>query len=421
LITATDFILTKSPPALKITDVLTYHGWGGYFFEDIDRIRKKYIPTRERYHTVTAHKKYPFVRTPAPVVGVGLQLNDGSVHWGDAVAVSFGGKAGRSELSKPDELERWFHGEFHKWCLNRKLDHWLGIELQFLKAFGSAAPFIRYAVSQALLAATSHAKKLMPFKVIANDLGLKPAENPIPLQGSSGANFSDTVDRMLARKIMYLPQGQFEHLSQELGPRGDNLLTWITDFKKKAAKFGYKPTLTLDFHGALDDIFQSDTLKIANFIVEMAKKSKPHALHVESPVVGQTLKDHTNRLKKIRETVKRFSPGTRIIADEWANEVRDIKFLLEHKAVGGVHIKMPDTGSLFECGEAIAACKKFGAFTLLGGSCTETDLGAKASAQLALAFKPDALLVKPGMGFDESYALMFNEMKRSLTTAKNSR
>jgi methylaspartate ammonia-lyase len=74
---------------------------------------------------------------------------------------------------------------------------------------------------------------------------------------------------------------------------------------------------------------------------------------------------------------------------------------------------MPDTGALSECAAAVAVCKSTGVFALLGGSCTETDIGARASVHLALATQPDALLVKPGMGFDESYVAMFNEMARA--------
>lgn len=408
-------LILKKNSSLKIIDVLTYQGWGGYFFEDIDQIRKKHIPPETRYHTATSHKRYPFVRTAAPVVGVGLKLDDGSVHWGDAVAVSFGGKSGRAGPSNPKKLEDWFQKDFRSWCLNKKINTWLDMELQFLKTFGSVAPFIRYAVSQALVAAVSHIQTKLPFLVISEDFGVNPSLVPIPLHGSSGANFTDTVDRMLARKLKYLPQGQFENLQKEIGTNGKELLKWISRFKNRAKKFGYKPTLTLDFHGALDSTFKYDDRNIARFISEMAKKSHPHLLHVESPIVGTTLKDHSSRLHNIRKTLQTLSSDVRIIADEWANELSDIQYLLDQNAVDGIHIKMPDTGSLFECGKAILACKNAGAFALLGGSCTETDLGARASAHLALALKPDALLVKPGMGFDESHALMSNEMKRSLT------
>lgn len=418
-LTKTLGLILKKKPSQKIIEVLTYQGCGGYFFEDIDQIRKKYIPPENRYHTATSHKRYPFVRTPAPVVGVGLKLEDGSVHWGDAVAVSFGGKAGRAELTTPKQLEHFFQKDFRAWCRNKKINTWLDIERQFLKAFGSVAPFVRYAVSQALLAAASQVRTTVPFLVIAEDLGLKPSLAPIPLHGSSGANFTDTVDRMLARKLKFLPQGQFENLQEEIGSNGKELLHWISGFKKRSKKFGYKPTLTLDFHGALDIIFNRDDKKIARFIADMSKIAQPHQLHVESPIVGASLKDHASRLHNIRQILRTFSSDARIIADEWANEVVDIQYLLDEKAVDGIHIKMPDTGSLFECAQAILACKSLGAFALLGGSCTETDLGAMAAAHLALALKPDALLVKPGMGFDESHALLFNEMTRCLAVVAN--
>ena len=398
----------------KIKEVVTYNGWGGYFFEDIDKIRSKFIPPEDRYHTKTDHDRYPYIRTPAPVVGVGIKLEDGSVHFGDAVAVSFGGKAGRAGPGNTEQLEHWFKSDFAKWAKGREITRWLEIEQNFLGQFKSIPAFIRYAVSQALLSAASRVSNELPYKLIASDLGLTPSTKPIPLHGSSGANFSDTVDRMLARKIPYLPQGQFEDIANQIGPNGLHLLDWIKNFKKRAARFNYSPTLTLDFHGSLDQVFSGDDKAIAEFIAAMAKKSVPHPLHLESPIVGKTLQDHGERLTKIKSLVSKNSPGTKIIADEWANELADINYLISKNAVDGIHIKMPDTGALSECAEAVAACKKSKVFALLGGSCTETDIGARASAHLALACSPDALLVKPGMGFDESFVMINNELSRQL-------
>lgn len=398
----------------KIIDVQTYRGWGGYFFEDIDKIRQKFIRMADRYHSSTDHDRYPFVRTSAPVVGVGIKLDDGSVHWGDGVAVSFGGKAGRAGPGSPDELEKWFKSDFKSWCVGRDVSTWQHLEESFLKGQKTTPPFVRYAVSQAFLSACSHVNQLPSASLIARDLGLTVSKTPIPLHGSSGANWDDTVDRMLARKLIYLPQGQFENLDAQIGSGGGQLFKWIDGFKQRAARFNYKPTLTLDFHGALDSIFAGSDIKIADFIIAMAQNAAPHALHLESPIVGRTLEDHAKRLSTIRLRVQGSSPSTKIIADEWANEVADIKLLIDQHAVDGVHIKMPDTGSLSECAEAVKICKKAKIFSLLGGSCTETDIGARASVHLAMACQPDALLVKPGMGFDESFALMHNEMARAL-------
>jgi methylaspartate ammonia-lyase len=398
----------------KIIDVITYRGWGGYFFEDIDKIRQKFIPTADRYHTPTNHDRYPFVRTPAPVVGIGLKLDDGSVHWGDAVSVSFGGKAGRAGPGSPDELKQWFKTDFKSWAVGKDVSGWLALEKSFLSAHKTAPAFVRYAVSQALLSTGSYVVGMSPFQLIAKDLGLTPAKQPITLHGSSGANWDDTVDRMLARKIAYLPQGQFENLESQIGQAGANLLKWLEDFKQRAARFNYTPTLTLDFHGALDAIFDHSDAKIVDFIALMSQKAAPHTLHIESPIVGKTLQDHAKRLAAIRARVRAAAPTTKIIADEWANEVSDIEYLLDQKSVDGIHIKMPDTGTLSECAEAVRICKQTNTFALLGGSCTETDIGSRSSVHLALACSPDALLVKPGMGFDESYAQMYNEMARAL-------
>ena len=396
----------------KIIDVVTYRGWGGYFFEDLEIIRKQGTPAADRYHTPTGHDRFPFVRTPAPVVGVGLKLDHGTIHWGDAVAVSFGGKSGRAGPGSPELLETWFLDKLAPWIKGRTVTSWLETERAFIKEFPDAPPFVRYAVSQALLGAVSAVHGKDPFKVITKELNLSVVKTPVPLHGSSGGDWGQAVDRMLARGLPYLPQGQFESIPDQIGTHGEHLLAWVRDFKKRAARFFYTPTLTLDFHGALGELFNDDLSAVADFIKSIMSEAKPHKIHIESPVVGKTLQDHAEKLATIRKQLS-AAKDIKIIADEWANEVNDIQYLIDQKSVDGIHIKMPDTGALSECAEAVRICREAGVFALLGGSCTETDIGARLSAQLGLATQPDALLVKPGMGFDESYALMFNEMARA--------
>jgi methylaspartate ammonia-lyase len=397
----------------KVIDVITYHGWGGYFFEDLEKIRSEQIAPENRYHMVTDHGRYPFVRSPAPVVGIGLKMANGHTFWGDAVAVSFGGKSGRAGPSTPALLDSWIRKEVAPWFIGRTVNKWLATEESFRTEFPNAPAFVRYAVSQAVVGGVSFSANELPFKIMARELDLPIITEKIPLHGSSGSDWDAGVDRMLARNIPFLPQGQFENIDKQIGVDGENLLAWIRHFKSRASNFSYVPTLTLDFHGALDTTFNHNLPRIASFIASMAKLAAPHSLHIESPIVGTSLADHATRLAEIRRNLKATSPDTKIIADEWANEVSDIDFLIKNEAVDGIHIKMPDTGSLSECAKAVALCREKQIFCLLGGSCTETDIGARMSAHLALATRPDALLVKPGMGFDESHALLFNEMARS--------
>ena len=49
-----------------------------------------------------------------------------------------------------------------------------------------------------------------------------------------------------------------------------------------------------------------------------------------------------------------------------------------------------------------------------GGTCNETDISAQSCVHVALAARPERLLVKPGMGFDEGLTIVKNEMTRTL-------
>lgn len=49
-----------------------------------------------------------------------------------------------------------------------------------------------------------------------------------------------------------------------------------------------------------------------------------------------------------------------------------------------------------------------------GGPCNETDAGGRTAVHVALATRPDQMLAKPGMGVDEGYMIVHNEMKRTL-------
>jgi methylaspartate ammonia-lyase len=50
-----------------------------------------------------------------------------------------------------------------------------------------------------------------------------------------------------------------------------------------------------------------------------------------------------------------------------------------------------------------------------GGTCNETDVSARVCVHLALAARPERMLAKPGMGFDEGFMIVRNEMARTLT------
>lgn len=401
----------------KIVNVVTTVGWGSYYFEDLGLIRRDRLSVADRYHTNTEHGSYPRVRTPVPAVSVGLVLANGAVTWGDCVPVSFSGKSGRALPRDPKDLAAWIQRELGAWFKGRDAKHWLELELDFLNEFGEIPAFIRYGVSQAMALATSLATTRPLWRVFSDELQLDKPDRPILLHGSCGGDWGATVDRMLARRVPYLPQGQFEFLEEQIGPNGEPLIGWIEDFKNRASRFEYTPVLTLDFHGALDDLCGGDLERVADMIESFASVALPHRCHIESPLLAPDFAKFRSRIAELKSILAErglHSPYLRIIADEWANSTDDIKQLIASNAVDGVHIKMPDTGTLSECAEAVNLLRDARKFALLGGSCTETMNGSRSTAHLAVVLRPDAVLVKPGMGFDESFAFLDGEMRRAI-------
>jgi methylaspartate ammonia-lyase len=64
--------------------------------------------------------------------------------------------------------------------------------------------------------------------------------------------------------------------------------------------------------------------------------------------------------------------------------------------------------------DAVLYCRSQGIGAYLGGSCNETDRSAQVCVHIAMATGPDQMLAKPGMGMDEGYMILFNEMSRIL-------
>jgi methylaspartate ammonia-lyase len=406
----------------RIVKVLTSVSWGSYYFEDLARIRRDLLPTSERYHTPTEHGSYPKVRTPVPAVSIGLMLANGVVAWGDCVPVSFSGKSGRALPRDPQELARWMETTLGPWFEQRLVVPWIVLEKDFLREFSEIPAFVRYGVSQAMVSAAVLAAGKPYWQIFAEDLGYQNPTETIRLHGSCGGDWGDTVDRMLARRLEYLPQGQFEFLDRQIGTDGKSLELWVESFKERAKRFGYLPTLTLDFHGALDELCNQNLERVADMIENIAKTAAPHPCHIESPLAAPDFEVFKRRIFQLKEILNKrglHAPTLRIVADEWANSLSDIMQLIAENGVDGVHIKMPDTGALSECAMAVDVIRIAGKFALLGGSCTETMLGAKSTAHLAVVTRPDAVLVKPGMGFDESFAYLDGEMKRAIAEALN--
>ena len=106
------------------------------------------------------------------------------------------------------------------------------------------------------------------------------------------------------------------------------------------------------------------------------------------------------------------------MADEWCNTLEDIKYFADNKAAHMIQIKTPDLGGVNNIAEAIIYCNQKGIGSYCGGTCNETNVSAEVTTNIALACKAAQVLAKPGMGVDEGFMIVGNEMNRLIALIK---
>jgi len=123
-------------------------------------------------------------------------------------------------------------------------------------------------------------------------------------------------------------------------------------------------------------------------------------------------------LGKIKESLEGAGSRVKIVADEWCNTFEDIKDFTDAECCHMVQIKTPDLGSVNNIVESVLYCNRMGMESYQGGTCNETDISAKSCVHIGLAARPQRMLVKPGMGFDEGFTIVNNEMSRTIDILK---
>ena len=120
---------------------------------------------------------------------------------------------------------------------------------------------------------------------------------------------------------------------------------------------------------------------------------------------------------KLLRKLNELNSNVEIVADEWCNTLEDIKEFALNKAGHMIQIKTPDLGGVNNVVEAILFCNQHNVGSYCGGTCNETDVSAKVTTAIAIACKASQILAKPGMGVDEGYMIVKNEMNRIIALA----
>lgn len=166
-------------------------------------------------------------------------------------------------------------------------------------------------------------------------------------------------------------------------------------------------------------IFDNNPDLIADYLISLEGEAGEFPLYIEGPVDMEEKVLQIETLRKIKEKLEQKGGKVKIVADEWCNTYQDIVDFTDAKCCHMVQIKTPDLGSVHNIIESVLYCRSHGMESYQGGTCNETDVSARCCVHVALACRPERILAKPGMGFDEGFAIVHNEMKRALAVMRN--
>lgn len=411
---------------MKIVDVLASPGLTGFYFDDQQAIKAGAGHDGFTYTGEAMTPGFKAVRQRGESISVLLILEDGQVASGDCAAVQYSGAGGRDPLFLAKDFIPIILEEIAPKLVGRELDSFRDlaglVETSKRPKGDRYHTAIRYGVSQAILDGVAKAKKKTRTEVILEEYKLPLILEPVPIFAQTGDDRYDNADKAIIKRAGVLPHALINNVETKLGRGGELLLKYVEWLKNRILTLGgedYRPVLHIDVYGTIGIAFEDNTERMVDYFAKLEKAAAPLRLRIEGPMDAGSVEGQIEQLKALRKALKARGVKVEIVADEWCNTYEDIVRFVDAQAADMVQIKTPDLGGIQNTIEAVIYAKKYGVGAYVGGSCNETDGGGRTAVHVALAARPDQMLAKPGMGVDEGYMIVHNEMNRTLAVLRN--
>lgn len=410
----------KGGNKLKIVDVLCVKGYSGFFFDDQKAIKSGAKSEGNTFSGEAVTEGFKTIRMPGESISVMFILEDGQIAHGDCAAVQYSGASGRDPLFLAKDFIPVIEKTVKPLLVGRELGAFkeLASELDNIVYDGVVLhTAVRYGITQAALDAVAKSQNKLMAQVIAEEYGTTISNNIIPIFTQSGDDRYNNADKMILKSADVLPHALFNTI-EKAGYKGEKLLDYVLWLRNRIFKVrineNYKPVIHLDVYGMLGEIFGGNNEALVDYLAKLEEAALPFKLRIEGPVDVGSLSGQIATLKHIRQIEEKRGVHVELVADEWCNTLQDVKDFTDNKAGHMAQIKAPDLGGINNSIEAVLYCKANDMGAYLGGSCNETDRSAQVSAHIAMATSPVQILAKPGMGTDEAFLIVYNEMKRIL-------
>ena len=411
---------------MKIIDVVCSAGRTGFYFDDQRAIKAGADHDGFTYVGSPVTPGFAAVRQAGESISVMLVLEDGQVAYGDCAAVQYSGAGGRDPLFLAKDFIPVIENNIKPQLVGREADSFKNLSemVEAITVDGKRLhTAIRYGVTQAILDAVARATGRMMCEVVADEYGCTVTDQPLNIFTQSGDDRYSNADKMIIKGAQVLPHALINNVKTKLGEHGELLAEYVGWLRDRVLKLrrdeSYNPIFHIDVYGTIGAAFGNDNYKgMADYIAELEKIAAPFHLRIEGPMDVEDREKQMLALKALTAELDARGINVEIVADEWCNTLEDIKYFADNKAGHMVQIKTPDLGGINNTVEAVLYCKRLGIGAYQGGTCNETDRSAQVCVQCAMATRPDQILAKPGMGVDEGYMIVYNEMQRILALRK---
>jgi methylaspartate ammonia-lyase len=409
---------------MKIIDVVCSGGRTGFYFDDQRAIKGGAGHDGFTYVGEPMTDGFKKIRQAGESISVMIVLEDGQVAHGDCAAVQYSGAGGRDPLFLAGDFIPLIEKHITPKLIGRDITTFKAMAEEFDSMVIGGKKLhtaIRYGITQAILDAVAKTNKVTMAEVIRDEYKTGVEFKRIPIFTQSGDDRYNNVDKMIIKGADVLPHALINNVKEKLGENGEILkeyVKWLRDrILTLRTSESYSPVLHIDVYGTIGAAFNNDNDKMATYIGELEKAAAPLKLRVEGPMDVDHRERQCEALALLTATLKQRGIDVETVADEWCNTWEDIKLFADEKAGDMIQIKTPDLGGVNNIVESILYCKEQGVGAYCGGTCNETDRSAQVCTNIAIACGADQCLAKPGMGVDEGYMIVNNEMNRVLALA----
>lgn len=404
---------------MKIIDVVCSTGRTGFYFDDQRAIKNGAEHDGFTYIGKPVTEGFKSIRQAGESISVMLILEDGQVAYGDCAAVQYSGAGGRDPLFLAEDFMPIIESEIAPKLIGRELNNFktLAEEFDHMLVNGKRLhTAMRYGITQAILDAVAKAKKVTMAEIVRDEYKTGVEIKRIPIFTQSGDDRYNNADKMIVKAVDVLPHALINNVEEKLGLKGEKLLAyvkWLSDrVLKLSSDENYSPVFHIDVYGTIGIAFNNDIKAMADYIKTLEAAAKPFKLRIEGPMDVEHRENQVESLSALTAELDNRKINVELVADEWCNTYDDVVLFADKKAGHMLQIKSPDLGGVNNIIESVLYCKKLKVGAYVGGTCNETNRSAEVCTNIAMACGADQCLAKPGMGVDEGFMIVNNEMNR---------